>query len=112
MVHFKTAAQDAAVAPGYQPNGEGQFSRRVARGGERPMSVNDSPRADAPRPHVYLLHHQLVARTNRNLEKLRSKLATETDPARREKLARDAEIAARFLRRLLAERMKAKRHAL
>ena len=54
---------------------------------------------------------QLIAKTRHNLNKVRRKLAVETDPAQRAKLERNAEIAARFLRRLLAERMRGTRHA-
>lgn len=74
------------------------------------MTVNDSPRPDAPKAHVYLLHHQLVAKTDRNLSKLQQRLNVETDPVQREKLQHNIEIKTRFLRRLLAERMKGPRH--
>jgi len=109
-VHFKTPAQNAAFAPGFSATGESRYSRRVANPEVRPVSLTDSPRNE-PKPHVHLLHHQLIARTGHNLDKLRRKLAVETDPAVKAKLERNAEIAARFLRRLLAERMRGSGHA-
>ncbi len=104
-VHFSTAAQHAASAPGYAASGESRYSRRVANPAERPVSLVDSPRSE-PRPHVYLLHYQLVAKTDHELGKLQRRLAIVTDPAQREKLERNLEIKTRFLRRLLAERMR------
>jgi hypothetical protein len=108
-VRFSTPAQDAAFAPGYQANGESQFSRRIANPAERPVSLTDSPRPAAPKPP--LSHRALIAKTGHNLDKLRRKLAVETDPAQRARLERNAEIAARFLRRLMAEKMRGNGHA-
>jgi len=110
LVRFTTPSQDAASAPGYAASGESRYSRRVANPAERPVSLVDSPRSE-PRPHIYLFHYQLVAKTDHELGKLQRRLAVEIDPAQREKLERNLEIKTRFLRRLLAERMRGKGHA-
>lgn len=107
-IHFKTAAADAAAAPGYQPSGESEFSRRVASG-DRPVHVNDAPRNES-KPHRYLAQHQLIAKNDRELSNIQKRLLTETDSERRKKLLRDCEIKSRFLSRLYAQQMKAKRH--
>lgn len=110
VIRKGTAAEVAEHAAGYSGNGVSIFSREAAQG-DRPMTVNDSPR-DEPKARVYLLHHQLVAKTDHNLNKLQRRLAVETDPAQRAKLIHNIQIKTKFLRRLLAERMRGqRRHA-
>lgn len=107
-MHFKTAAQDAAAAPGYQPSGESEFSRRAASG-DRPVSMNGSPRTES-KPHGYLMLHELIAKNDRELSKIQKRLVTETDPAVRRRLQRNLEIKSRFLSRLYARQMKGQHH--
>jgi hypothetical protein len=108
-VRFSTPAQDAAAAPGYQPSGESEFSRRAASG-DRPVSMNGTPRNES-KPHLHLLQHQLIAKNDHELSKIQKRLVRETDPVVRQKLQRNLEIKSRFLSRLYAQQMmRRKRH--
>lgn len=105
-----TAKEIAERAPGYSGNGASEFSREAAQGVRPRMTVNDSPRNE-PKPHVYLLQHQLIAKNDRELSHIQKRLLVETDPERRKKLQRDLEIKSRFLSRLYAQQMKGNRRA-
>lgn len=104
-VRFRTAAQDAASAPGYVASGEGQFSRRSANPAERPVNMTSAPRTE-PKPHGYLMLHQLIAKNDRELSKIQKRLVHETDPVVRQRLQRNLEIKSRFLSRLYARQMR------
>lgn len=96
-----TAADGANHAPGYVASGEGQHSRRVARG--------NMPTKFAGRLPVRTQGHKLtldrqIAEYERRLEWAECELKLEPSPTRKAKLAKDIEIRGKFLTRLLDER--------
>lgn len=81
---------------GYTASGESEFSRRASHGKVR---FNRGPLHTAGPRTLY----QLIGQTERQIEFLESELKIEDNPTRRAKLARNVEIKAKFLSRLLCE---------
>ena len=97
-----TSADLAKIEEGYDPSGESQHSRHVARGHEptrSDMAVGPTDRELSSYSHADVLIHRHLG----ELEKIERKLANESDPIRAGKLAKQQEIKIRFIERLRTE---------
>lgn len=104
MAHLRASRRDRPEAleraPGYAPNGEGEWTRHKA-GFTQHSQMRTSARPPDLRGRRTL--QQQIAEQDWKLRNLRAELMLEDNPVRREKLAKNIEIKRNFLAALRGE---------